>query len=45
MDRPLVPPLNRPSVSSAHFVPKCFDLIYDVGYSISCIPGPPRGPS
>ena len=42
---PEVPPLNLPSVIKAHSLPKCLLFIYDVGYNISCIPGPPFGPS
>ncbi len=45
IDSPDVPPLNRPSVISAHSLSRCRDLMYEVGYSISCMPGPPCGPS
>src|SRR5579863_8960142 len=45
IDNPEVPPENRPSVISAHARPRPFPLRNDVGYSISCMPGPPRGPS
>ena len=40
MLRPEVPPEKRPSVSRAHSLPRCMDLMYVVGYSISCMPGP-----
>ena len=42
---PDVPPENRPSVISAQALPSPLPLRNDVGYSISCIPGPPFGPS
>ena len=45
MLNPEVPPLKRPSVIRAHSFPYSLDLILEVGYSISCIPGPPFGPS
>ena len=46
IDRPEVPPENRPSVISAQARPEALALQEaDVGYSISCMPGPPRGPS
>ena len=45
MDRPEVPPEKRPSVISAQTLPRPLDFRYEVGYSISCMPGPPRGPS
>src|SRR5581483_3793566 len=44
-DRPEVPPENRPSVLSAQLRPSPLPLRNEVGYSISCMPGPPRGPS
>src|SRR5581483_781039 len=44
-DRPEVPPENRPSVISAQLRPSPLPLRNEVGYSISCMPGPPRGPS
>ena len=34
IDRPEVPPENRPSVSSAHFFPRSRLLMYVVGYNI-----------
>ena len=40
-----MPPENRPSVTSAQARPSPLPLRKLVGYSISCIPGPPRGPS
>ena len=42
---PLDPPENRPSVTSAHFAPSPAPLRNAVGCSISCMPGPPDGPS
>ncbi|SLH65876.1 Uncharacterised protein [Mycobacteroides abscessus subsp. abscessus] len=45
MDSPEVPPENRPSVISAHCLPRPAPLRNAVGCSISCIPGPPAGPS
>ena len=45
MLRPDVPPLKRPSVTSAQALPSPFPFRNDVGYSISCMPGPPFGPS
>ena len=45
MLRPEVPPENLPSVNKAQDFPSPFDFKYVVGYSISCIPGPPFGPS
>ena len=45
MDSPEVPPENRPSVTSAQARPSPLPLRKLVGYSISCMPGPPRGPS
>ncbi len=45
MDRPEVPPENRPSVISAQALPRPRPFRKDVGYSISCMPGPPLGPS
>ena len=45
IDRPEVPPENRPSVISAQARPSPLPLRKLVGYSISCMPGPPRGPS
>ena len=45
IDSPEVPPENRPSVISAQARPSPFPFRNDVGYSISCMPGPPRGPS
>ena len=44
-DRPDVPPENRPSVISAQARPRPLPLRKLVGYSISCMPGPPLGPS
>ena len=44
-EMPLDPPENRPSVMSAHTLPRPRPLMNDVGYSISCMPGPPAGPS
>lgn len=43
MDIPLVAPENLPSVMRAAFIPAPF--MAAVGASISCIPGPPFGPS
>jgi hypothetical protein len=45
IDSPDVPPENRPSVMSAQARPRPLPFRKLVGYSISCIPGPPRGPS
>ena len=45
MLKPDVPPEKRPSVSSAQTLPMPLDFRYEVGYSISCMPGPPFGPS
>lgn len=45
MDSPDVPPENRPSVTRAHALPSPRPLRKLVGYSISCMPGPPFGPS
>src|SRR5690606_7509076 len=45
MHRPVVPPENRPSVSSSTSLPSPAPLIAPVTASISRIPGPPRGPS
>ena len=45
IDSPEVPPENRPSVTSAQARPRPLPFRKEVGYSISCIPGPPRGPS
>ena len=42
---PEVPPLKRPSVTSAHALPRPLPFRNEVGYSISCMPGPPFGPS
>ena len=39
------PPENRPSVIRAHSLPSPAPLRNAVGCSISCIPGPPAGPS
>ncbi len=38
-------PENRPSVISATSFPSPRPMMADVGDSISCMPGPPRGPS
>lgn len=43
IQRPRVPPEKRPSVMRAALMPA--PLIAEVGASISCIPGPPFGPS
>ena len=43
MHSPRVPPENRPSVMSAARMPA--PTMAEVGESISCMPGPPRGPS
>lgn len=43
IDIPRVAPLNRPSVIRAALIPR--PLMAAVGASISCIPGPPFGPS
>ena len=43
--KPDVPPEKRPSVNKAQDLPNPFDFKYAVGYNISCIPGPPFGPS
>src|SRR5205814_1071876 len=45
MESPDVPPENLPSVTSAQARPRPRPLRNEVGYSISCMPGPPRGPS
>ena len=45
MDPPFVAPLNRPSVISATDSPKPCPAMAEVGANISCMPGPPRGPS
>ena len=45
IESPDVPPEKRPSVISAHARPRPLPLRKLVGYSISCIPGPPFGPS
>ncbi|MBW8701731.1 hypothetical protein MBT84_19180 [Streptomyces sp. MBT84] len=45
IDRPDVPPEKRPSVISAQAFPRPRPFRYEVGYSISCMPGPPFGPS
>jgi len=42
---PVDPPENRPSVTSAQTFPNPAPLRNAVGCSISCIPGPPAGPS
>ena len=44
-EMPDEPPENRPSVISAHTRPSPAPLRNAVGCSISCIPGPPDGPS
>ena len=44
-DSPEVPPENRPSVTRAQARPRPLPLRKLVGYSISCMPGPPLGPS
>ena len=45
MHRPVVPPENRPSVSSRTSLPSPAPLIAPVMASISRMPGPPLGPS
>ena len=42
---PVVPPENRPSVSSSTSLPSPAPLIAPVTASISRMPGPPLGPS
>ena len=44
-ERPEVAPEKRPSVTSAQAVASPAALMRLVGMSISCMPGPPRGPS
>ena len=45
MLKPEVPPENLPSVNKAQTFPSPLPFRCAVGYSISCIPGPPFGPS
>ena len=45
MEAPRVPPEKRPSVTIATVSPSPSPMMYDVGASISCMPGPPFGPS
>ena len=45
MQAPAVPPEKRPSVTSATLSSSFMPLMAVVGASISCMPGPPRGPS
>jgi hypothetical protein len=44
-EMPDEPPENRPSVISAQTLPIPVPFMNAVGCSISCIPGPPDGPS
>jgi hypothetical protein len=45
IQKPWVPPLNRPSVTSAQSPPRPAPFIAPVTASISRMPGPPLGPS